>query len=568
MVITILSIVSLIIVLTTFLIAAFKYRRRNSIYLIMCYISMIISIYGYITFAISKNVNEAILANKLTYIGGVFIPILILLHIFSRYYTSTKIKIALPLLIVGVVLFGLASTVGYCDIYYKNVALEFTKDGIPYLTHGYGPAYYLYMTYLGSYVIFGIGLIVFLFNQKKKVSYKNLSILSFNVVLCIIVYLLEKIFDFKFEIIPFMYAISSVIILLLLQRINRYDVFNTITNAYKNNIQNGYILFDLKLNYLGSTPNTKKIIPELEKQYIDHQLFIDEDDEVLDLIHDCLIYFKDQNETSQQLIAYNGFIYKCIPNYLYDGKRIVGYYIELIDDTKQQNYIRLINKYNTSLEQAISEKTKHILEIQEKFTFSIANLIENRDSNTGGHIHRTSDVMRILVDCIRKENYYNVSDEFLDVLVKAAPMHDLGKICIDDRILNKPGRFTDEEYEIMKTHSKLGAEIVEAILKDVRNEKFIKVAKNIAYFHHEKWDGNGYPNKIKGEDIPLEARIMALADVYDALVSKRCYKEKYTFERANEIILESMGSHFDPALEKIYLKCRDKLEQYYQKIEA
>lgn len=561
--------IMLAIVVVTFLIAGFKYRRHNSIYLLITYISMIISLFGYITFSLSTELKEAILANKITYIGGAFIPILILLHIFSRYFSHTKLKIAIPLISLATIILAISSTVGYNDFFFKNVSLKFTDYNMPYFEKGYGPGYYIYITYLISYAIFYIALIIFLFNKKKIISYKNLFTISSTVFLSIIIYLCEKFFDIDLELMPFIYGASGVILLVLLQRIYRYDVFNTITNAYKNNIQNGYIIFDLKLNYLGATANTKKIIPELNNQYIDHPLIIDEDDdEVLDLIYDTLKYFKEQNERNEQIIAYNGFVYKCIPNYLYDDKRIVGYYVELIDDTKQQNYIRLINKYNTSLEQAITKKTEHILEIQEKFTFSIANLIENRDSNTGGHIHRTSDVMRILVDCIRKERYYNVSDEFLDILVKAAPMHDLGKICIDDRILNKPGRFTEEEYEIMKTHSKLGAEIIEAILKDVRDEKYIKIAKNIAYCHHEKWDGNGYPNNIKGEEIPLEARIMALADVYDALVSKRCYKEKYTFERANEIILESMGSHFDPSLEKIYLKCRDQLEKYYQKIEA
>ena len=567
MVITVLNIISLIIVSATFLIGSFRYRRRNSIYLLMTYVAMIISLYGYITFSLSTEVNEAILANKITYIGGAFIPILILLHIFSRFFSKTKLKIAIPLICLGSFIVVISSTVGYNDFFFKNVTLQFTDYNMPYFDKEYGPGYYMYIIYLVSYAIFYISLIIFLFNKKKIISYKNLFILSSTVFLCIIIYLCEKIFDIEIELMPFIYGASGVILLLLLQRLNRYDIYNTITSSYKHNLQNGYILFDAKLNYLGATAYTKEIIPELNNQYIDHQLIIDEEDEVLDLLHDCIKYFKEQNETNHQLIAYNGFIYKCIPNYIFDGKKVVGYYIEIIDDTKQQNYIRLINKYNTSLEQAISEKTKHILEIQEKFTFSIANLIENRDSNTGGHIHRTSDVMRILVDCIRKESYYNVSDEFLDKLVNAAPMHDLGKICIDDRILNKPGKFTVEEYEIMKTHSKLGAEIVETILKDVRDEKFIKIAKNIAYFHHEKWDGNGYPNNLKGEEIPLEARIMALADVYDALVSKRCYKEKYTFERANEIILESMGSHFDPTLEKIFVLCRNDLENYYKKLE-
>lgn len=568
MILTVFYAISLIIVFFTFMIAAFKYKRRNSVYLLLAFVVMIISIYGYIAFVLSKELNEAILANKITYIGGIFLPVLILLHIFSRYYGSTKKRIAIPLIVVATTLLIFTSTAGYTDFYYSSVELQFTPDNIPYLTKEYGIGHHFYLGYLVCYAISCIVLVIFLSTKKKVISYKNLFILSITVTSCILIYLVERLFSIEIELMPFIYATSSILLLLLLQRINRYDVFNTITESVKNNLENGYILFDTKLNYLGATKNLKEIIPELKKQEIDHQLEFDDDDDILELIYDSILYFKEQNELSQQLITYNKNIYKCIPHYLLDGKKVVGYYVELINDTKQQNYIRLINKYNTSLELAVSEKTKHILEIQSKFTFSIANLIENRDSNTGGHIHRTSDVMRILVDCIRKNSYFNVTDEYLDNLVTAAPMHDLGKICIDDRILNKPGKFTDEEYEIMKTHSKLGGEIVETILKDIRDEKYIKIAKNIAYFHHEKWNGQGYPNKLKGDEIPLEARIMALADVYDALVSKRCYKEKYTFERAHDIILESMGSHFDPKLEEIYLKCRDELENYYKMLEA
>ena len=147
-------------------------------------------------------------------------------------------------------------------------------------------------------------------------------------------------------------------------------------------------------------------------------------------------------------------------------------------------------------------------------------------------------------------------------------MHDLGKIAIEDRILQKPGRFTDEEFEIMKSHAEKSAEIVEMILRGVEEEHFVNVAVNVARHHHEKWNGMGYPMGLSGEAIPLEARIMAVADVYDALVSKRCYKEAMSFSKAYEIIIESMGSHFDPGLEPMFIMSRDKLETYYRNAEA
>ena len=162
---------------------------------------------------------------------------------------------------------------------------------------------------------------------------------------------------------------------------------------------------------------------------------------------------------------------------------------------------------------------------------------------------------------------YRFPDEFLTSVVKAAPMHDLGKIAVDDRILRKPGKFTPEEFDEMKKHSEKGAEIVGQILDGVENEAFVRIAKNIAHYHHEKWNGEGYPDKLSGIGIPPEARIMALADVFDALVSKRCYKEKMDYDNAFRIIEESLGSHFDPELGKIFLRCRPQLESFYNIVE-
>lgn len=152
-------------------------------------------------------------------------------------------------------------------------------------------------------------------------------------------------------------------------------------------------------------------------------------------------------------------------------------------------------------------------------------MVENRDNSTGGHIKRTSEVVEILIQTIKENNLLDLSDEFCNDMIKAAPMHDLGKIAIEDSILQKPGKFTDEEFNIMKTHSEKSAEIIENILRGVEEDSFVDVAENIARYHHEKWNGMGYPEGLTGEEIPLEARIMAIADVYDALVSKRCYKE-------------------------------------------
>ena len=145
-------------------------------------------------------------------------------------------------------------------------------------------------------------------------------------------------------------------------------------------------------------------------------------------------------------------------------------------------------------------------------------------------------------------------------------MHDLGKIAVDDAVLRKPGRFEPEEFEKMKQHAAEGARIVKEILKATDDADFRIVAENVAHYHHERWDGSGYPEGLKEEHIPLEARIMAIADVYDALVSKRVYKESMSFEKADAIIMEGMGKHFDEKLKPFYVAARPKLEAYYKRM--
>ena len=219
--------------------------------------------------------------------------------------------------------------------------------------------------------------------------------------------------------------------------------------------------------------------------------------------------------------------------------------------------------YNAELEKEVAAKTERIVTLHNQFVIGMATMVESRDNSTGGHIKRTSEGVRILIEAIKKDGSMKLTDEFCEKIVKAAPMHDLGKIAVDDGILRKPGRFTPEEFEIMKTHAAAGARIVHEILIGTDDKEFCRIAENVAHYHHERVDGTGYPDKLKGDDIPLEARIMAIADVYDALVSKRVYKESFSFEKADEIILEGMGTQFDPKLKKYYEAARPKLEEYY-----
>jgi HD-GYP domain-containing protein (c-di-GMP phosphodiesterase class II) len=167
------------------------------------------------------------------------------------------------------------------------------------------------------------------------------------------------------------------------------------------------------------------------------------------------------------------------------------------------------------------------------------------------------------MDQMRKDGAYTdqLTDEFCEDVVNSAPLHDIGKIQVPDAILNKPGKLTDEEFDIMKTHAAAGGEIIDQAIAAVSEEDsgYLKEARNLAAYHHEKWNGKGYPDGLSGEEIPLSARIMAVADVFDALVSKRSYKDGFPFEKAVGIIEEGSGSHFDPKIVDSFLKAQDEI---------
>ena len=244
------------------------------------------------------------------------------------------------------------------------------------------------------------------------------------------------------------------------------------------------------------------------------------------------------------------------------GKKKIGFLIEIVDRTIERKYYNSIENYNVELENEVAKKTENILHIQDMMVLGMADMVESRDNSTGGHIKRTSAIVKVFSGRLMElSEEIGVTDKFLKQVVKAAPMHDLGKIAIDDSILRKPGKFTDEEYAEMKRHTTEGARIVSSILQSVEDEEFVEIAKNVALYHHEKYNGRGYPQGVSGENIPLEARIMALADVFDALVSVRCYKNAFTFDEAFEIIEKDLGEHFDPQLGRIFIECREELEE-------
>ena len=324
--------------------------------------------------------------------------------------------------------------------------------------------------------------------------------------------------------------------------------------------------------YLGSNESAQKVFPYLANIKVD--TYFGRYIQVKNTLLKWLGEFKRDETKDHYYYEADDKIYLITIRYLYDGKHRRGYQFFITDDTASRKYMKLISNYNDQLTAEVTEKTEHIVQMHNRLILGMATMVESRDNSTGGHIRRTSDVIKILIDEIKKDSsdkknmlllfgHEGLTEEFCDDIVRAAPMHDLGKIAVPDAILTKAGKFEPDEYEIMKTHAAEGARIVDSILEGTEDISFHKVAVNVAHYHHERWDGSGYPEKLKGEEIPIEARIMAIADVYDALVSKRVYKDKFSFEDADKIMMESFGKHFDKRLEKYYVAAKPRLEEYY-----
>ncbi len=213
------------------------------------------------------------------------------------------------------------------------------------------------------------------------------------------------------------------------------------------------------------------------------------------------------------------------------------------------------------LEREVGKRTAEVMAIQDVTIMAMASLAETRDSDTGNHIRRTQHYVKALALKLREQSRFAglLDDRYIAMLFKSAPLHDIGKVGIPDRILLKPGKLTPEEFELMKTHTTLGRDAIQSAERQLgMSVDFLNLAKEIAYGHQEKWDGSGYPEGLQGEAIPVSARMMALADVYDALISRRVYKEGMPHEQALAIITEGRGQHFDPGMVDAFLAIQEE----------
>lgn len=542
---------------------ALIWRKRFSVYFTLLFILIPFTIRGYILQTSAESLGQAISGIKLAYQGATFLLFFMMLTICDLCNMNLSKPVKVILFIVSWLVYLPVLSVGSAPLFYKNVRLDFV-NGEPLIVREYGPFHTVFYVFLATYLGISITTIIYSLIKKKSVSQKNLLILLFCECSAIVLYMSQHIFHTRMDFSPLSYIISELIMLIIIRRVSLYDITESAIDTISMNGGTGFISFDNNFSYIASNKLAKKVFPALNELWIDSKATKNEslNSELVSKIRE----FKKDNTKSHFLKECGDKIYKISMDFLYAGKRKQGYLINIEDDTQNQKYILFLNKFNDRLKDEVARKTENIERMHDNLILGMATMVESRDNSTGGHIKRTSYVVKLLVDEIMKdksEGALKLSKKFCHNLIKAAPMHDLGKIAVDDAILRKPGRFTPEEFDAMKTHTSEGARIVHEILEGTDDGDFRILAENVAHYHHERWDGSGYPKGLKGGEIPLEARIMAVADVYDALVSKRVYKESMSFEDADKIIMEGMGKHFDKQLEKYYVAARPKLEAYY-----
>ncbi len=526
---------------------------------------------GYLMSASADSLEGALRAQQIIYIGGCFLQYFILLSILNLCKIEMKKWVRPALFLICAILYASVLTVGYLDIFYTKVTFDIV-NGLPVLTKEYGGMHTLFNINLIVFFLAGLITIAYSYVKKnKQVPRRILHLLVLPDVICVFSFFIGRKIIPAVDPVPLGFVLAEFIYLLIAYRFNLYNVSDTAIDSFIKEQDVGYISFDFNYRYLGSNDVAKELVPELEDILIDESFgykpgqrkirhFLDSFKK--DPLNNCFVYtVHGASEDPEDDRIYNTNV-----NYLYDGNKRRGYIITFRDDTANRRYIKLLDTYNDKLKQEVDDKTRHIVDMHDNLIMSLAMMVESRDNSTGGHIKRTSEGVKLLIDEISKEGSLKLSEEFCQDVIKAAPMHDLGKISVDDAVLRKPGRFTDEEYKEMKRHAAEGARVIHEILKQTDDESFKTVAENVAHYHHERWDGSGYPEGLKREQIPVEARIMAVADVYDALVSKRVYKEAFDLAKADSIIMEGMGTQFDPSLKSAYEKARPRLEEYYRNL--
>ncbi|MCR5823481.1 MAG: HD domain-containing protein [Lachnospiraceae bacterium] len=538
-------------------------KRKRNVYHLLLGSIIIINVCAFSVLMNAKNLEVAMEANRMTYIGGCLLPLVVLKIGASLCNLNIKMHWYILLAFFAFFTLGVAWSGGYSQLYYTDAWIEIV-DGLTVLHKTYGPWHFIYFLYLGMYMIFALWIIINGIRNRK--TYSNKMVLLYALIWGLVdsTYFIEQLLHNNARLMPIGLSIGMTLFVFWFRRVTLFDMSTSLINLEERERENGYVVFNKEEKIMTLNEKAVEFFPELATVSVDDSVEKLKGTSFYESVFIPLIRTEDKKEIPAVSIENGAVCAKAHKLTVVASLIHRGWTVELNDVSEEEKYRSMLRDYRERLEADVIEKTKDLDRIRQTIVMGMASMIESRDSSTGGHIRRTSDVVNVFAEELIAAGY-PLSRRFLHRVVIAAPMHDLGKIAVDDAVLRKRGKYSPEEYEIMKTHAAKGAVIVRRVLSGVDDEELVSIAANVAHYHHEKWNGQGYPAGLRGAEIPVEARIMAIADVFDALVSKRYYKDAYSYDEAFKVIEESIGTHFDPELGKIFLETRPKLEELYNR---
>lgn len=508
-----------------------KISNRGQAMMFLFIVEVLINNIGYMMELLAESKETAMMGTCISYIGKSYLLLTVFAYV--MYFCQKKVS---KFVIGALMLFHsfLLLTVfahNKTDLYYTNI--EYVDEGwFSHLELGKGP---MYLAFMAAIVIYTVIMVVVLIKQLKifhtKYAHKQIYCLLSLILICFgsLVLMLTGV-TCEYDCTALGYLLSALILMYGFIRNGMFETLKLAKEYVVDNMDAGVIVLDMEDNLLYynsiakniykdlTTDNKKSAIEEMQQSY----------------------------ENDEHVFADNR-VYHISSEVIHESKSEVGHVYLLADVTDTYDYTE-------RLESNVKDMSREVNRIQHAVISGLADMVEARDDLTGMHIHNTSLYVAIVAKALQKKKGKNsiLTDSYVETMIEAAPLHDIGKIMISDTILCKPGKLTPEEYAIMQTHAARGAKMIEGIIARVGSTDYLDMAKDMAYYHHEKWDGSGYPQGLKGEEIPICARIMAIADVYDALRSKRSYKEEYSEAEALQIIRDSSGTHFDPELVEIF----------------
>lgn len=525
--------------------------RLQTILVILLYDSLF-NIVGYTLEMEAKTQELAMQSVKMTYIGKPFV--VFTMYVFVMEYCGVGVKKSRRnfFYAICVAIAGLVYTNEYHHLFYSSVS--YTNDGLfPHLVLKHGIFYNLYSIILLYYFVGMVYVCARKYRQndseiiRKQVSVLMVMVLFSSGCLALFLFNLTNGYDTT--------ALAYIVAVFLFERLMRkYKLFDTLTLAKEEAVEhmtNGLIVVNVYGDMVYSNDEADRVLLYIRKHGNKGIEYLEE------LANNSKYMFVDEcsQEDGNKHADSEKCVYELTMHEIFRNENSYGKML-LITEITDSYY------YTERLQNELKKKTREVISIQRDIIGSFASMIEARDGITGLHIKNTANLVKVLVYVMKNNPKYSgiITDEYAQMTAAAAHLHDIGKIAIPDRILQKEGKLTDEEFAIMKTHPVEGAKILENTIKGLESDAYYQIAHDMVLYHHEKYDGSGYPTGISGENIPLTARIMAVADVYDALRSKRHYKDGFSKEKSMAIMEESKGTHFDADIVTIFLEHIDEME--------